>query len=327
MTDLHHLLQDPTKITLKATRDGYGEALVRLGEKDERIVVLTADLSESMKCQAFAQRFPDRFFDCGVAEQNMMGIAAGLALSGKIPFVSSFAVFSPGRNWDQLRVSVAYSQANVKIIGGHTGLATGPDGATHQALEDIAITRVLPGLTVLSPCDTNETAQATIAAARHEGPVYIRLSREPVPILIQKDDPFVIGKAVVLLEGHDVALLTTGPLLYTAIRARAILERFGVFATILHMPSIKPLDISTLVAIAKETQAIVTIEDHQVSGGFGSAVAEALALHCPTPVEFVGVQDRFGESGSAQELYEQYGLTPKAVAAAARKVLMRKRKG
>lgn len=306
------------------TRNGYGEALLELGTTDERVVVLTADLAESTRVLDFAKKFPERFIECGVAEQNMMGLAAGLALYGKIPFVSSYAVFSPGRSWDQMRVSVCYSQANVKIAGAHTGISVGPDGATHQALEDVAITRVLPNLTVIVPCDTLEAKKTALAAARMQGPVYFRFGREKTAIMTTVDSPFEIGKAYVMREGSDVAVIGSGPVLYNGLLAAMELEKEGISVMVINNHTIKPIDVHTITSAAKKCGAVVTLEEHQVMGGCGSAVCEVLAQHCPVPVEMVGMQNTFGESGKPDELIEKYGMGKNAVIAAVRKVFKRK---
>ena len=312
------------KIESVATRDGYGQGLVELGEKNEEVVVLTGDLAESTRVLEFAKKFPERFFDCGVAEQNMMGIATGLALSGKIPFVSSYAVFSPGRSWDQLRVSVCYSKANVKIAGAHAGLSVGADGATHQALEDIAITRVLPNLTVVVSCDAVETKKATIAAAAISGPVYFRFAREKTPVITTKATSFKIGRAEIFKPGSDVAIIACGPLVYESLLAARELENEGVSAMVINNHTVKPIDQKILISVANQTGCVVTVEEHQVAGGMGSAVAEVLAKHLPVPVEFVGMQDQFGESGKPAELLEKYGLTVSVIKEAARRVIKRK---
>lgn len=309
----------------RPTRDGYGQGLLELGARDPRVVVLTADLAESTRVLPFATAHPERFIDVGVAEQNMMGIAAGLALAGKIPFVSSYAVFSPGRNWDQLRVSVCYNNANVKIAGAHAGLSVGPDGATHQALEDIAITRVLPNLTVIVPCDAEETRKATLAIARHTGPVYFRFSREKSPLLTTKKTPFIIGKATILRNGNDVSLIACGPLVYEALLAARALERSGVRARVINMHTIKPLDTAALRSAARQTGAIVTIEEHQITGGLGGAVAEWCSQSIPTPIEMIAVRDSFGESGTPEQLLTKYGLRARDIVRAAKKVLRRKK--
>ena len=302
------------KIALAATRDGYGEALVALGEKNGKVVVLSADLTESTRSQAFAERFPERFVEVGVAEQNLAGLAAGMALCGYIPFMSSFAVFSPGRNWDQIRVSVCYTKANVKIAGGHAGISTGEDGATHQAMEDIAITRVLPNMTVVVPADAVETRKAALALATREGPAYVRLGRPRVPVFTTQKSPFEIGAANVLIQGKDVTIVACGHMVYAALEAAQILgKKHAIAAEVINCHTIKPLDVGTLVASAKKTGAAVTAEEHQIHGGLGSAVAEALAEHQPTPMRFVGMPDSFGESGAAGELLSKYGMTKEKI--------------
>ncbi len=306
------------------TRNGYGEALALLGEKNPNVVVLCGDLTESTRSLAFAKKFPERFIEMGVAEQNMMGVAAGLAMEGKIPFVSSYAVFSPGRNWDQLRVNVCYNKANVKIAGAHTGISVGPDGATHQALEDIAITRVLPGLVVLAPCDVHETRKATLAAAEYDGPVYLRFAREKTPVITTPDAPFEIGKAYVMREGTDVTIVACGPLLYEALMAAEQLKG-KVSVEVINCPTIKPLDRTTIVASANKTGAVVTVEEHQITGGLGGVVCETLSEEFSVPVVRVGMPDSFGESGAPDELLTKYGMKAKDIIAAVRKVINRRR--
>src|ERR1051326_343834 len=266
-----------TDMEMIPTRNGYGDALLELGEQNPNVVVLTADLAESTRVEAFGKKFPERFIEVGVAEQNMMGLAAGLALTGKIPFVSSYAVFSPGRNWDQLRVSVCYSQTNVKVAGAHTGISVGPDGATHQALEDIAITRVLPHLTVVVPCDYWETKKATLALGKMAGPAYFRFGREKTAVMTTEQTPFAIGKAYVMKDGKDVAIIGSGPVLYNALIAAKELEEVGVSVMVVNNHTIKPIDSDTIVAAAQKCGAVVTLEEHQVMGGCGSAVCEVLA--------------------------------------------------
>ncbi|MFA6307384.1 MAG: transketolase family protein [Patescibacteria group bacterium] len=294
-------------IKLKSTRDGFGEAILELAKKNKDIVVVSADLAESTRVHNFAKKYPDRFIEVGVAEQNMMGIASGLAIEGKIPYATSFGVFSPGRNWDQLRVSVCYSNNNVKIIASHTGLSVGPDGASHQALEDIAITRCLPNLVVLAPADFNETKAVTIAAAKHIGPVYIRFARQASPIFTQNKN-FNIGKATILLAGKDITLIGIGPLLYEAILAAKELAKKNIKVEIINSASIKPLDKNTILRSVKKTGKVITLEDHQITGGLGGAIAELLAKHLPTPITMMGMQDKFGESGNAPELWDKYQL-------------------
>lgn len=296
-------------IKLKSTRDGFGEALIELGKKNKEVVVVSADLAESTRIHYFAKRYPGRFVEVGVAEQNMMGVATGLALEGKIPFATSFGVFSPGRNWDQLRVSVCYSKANVKIIASHTGLSVGPDGASHQALEDIAITRCLPNLVVLAPADFNETKQATLAAAKHQGPVYIRFARQASPVFTLASTSFKIGQAQVLTSGQDITIIGVGPILYEAILAARELAKKGIKVEVINCASIKPLDKKTILRSVKKTGAVITLEDHQAMGGLGSAIAELLSENLPTPMKLMGVDDQFGRSGQAEELWQKYKLS------------------
>jgi len=307
------------------TRNGYGEGLMELGENNGNVVVLTGDLAESTRSLDFQKKYPERFFECGVAEQNMMGIAAGLAAGGKIPFISSYAVFSPGRSWDQCRVSVCYSNLNVKIAGAHTGVSVGPDGATHQALEDIAITRVLPNMTVVVPCDAIETKKCTLAAAARPGPVYFRFAREKTPVITTPESPFEIGKAEILWEaGTDAAILACGPLVYQALAAARELEAEGIKVTVINNHTIKPMDVATVSKAARDCGALVTVEEHQIMGGMGSAVAEVLAANWPVPMEMVGMPDSFGESGEPDELLEKYGMSVQAIKTAVKKVRQRK---
>src|SRR3990167_9182794 len=320
--ELNPKIYDP-EVEQAGARDGYGQGLLELGESNKDVVVLTADLAESTRVEEFGKKFLDRFIECGVAEQNMMGIAAGLALSGKIPFVSSYAVFSPGRSWDQLRVSVCYTEANVKVAGAHSGISVGPDGATHQALEDIAIVRVLPNLVVEVPCDVNEARKTTLAAAEHKGPFYFRFGRDKTPIITTKDAPFEVGKAEVLRDGDDVTIVACGPLVYQSLLAARQLEDKGIKVRVINNHTIKPIDSLTLAKAAKETGAIVTVEEHQVMTGLVSAVAEALAKNYPVPIEFIGMQDTFGESGTPTELYEKYGMSVDAIYKAVENVLKR----
>jgi len=312
-------------IEQKPTRDGYGEGLVLAGQKDSRVVALCADISDSTRSAMFQKAFPDRFVETGIAEQNMMGLAAGMALAGKIPFVSTYAVFCPGRNWDQMRVSVCYSNANVKITGAHAGVSVGPDGATHQALEDIAITRCVPNLVVIAPCDAIETKKATLAAAEYVGPVYLRFAREKTPIMTTEDTPFEIGKALIFRDGKDVAIIGCGPLLHNALLAEEELAKEGIEVMVINNHTIKPMDSKTIIEAAKKCGAIVTVEDHQIMGGMGSAVAEVLAANYPVPIEFVGMKDRFGESGEPNELIEAFGMGKNAIKEAVKKVIQRKK--
>ncbi len=315
---------NPDNLENKPTRDGYGDCLVELGRENKDIVALSADLTESTRTHYFAEEFPDRFFQTGIAEQNMMGIAAGLALNGKIPFAASYAVFSPGRNWDQFRVSVCYSKANVKIIGGHAGLSVGPDGATHQALEDIAITRVLPNLTVIVPADYEQAKKATREAAFMDGPVYIRVSRDKTPNFTSVDTPFQIGKGQVLYSGDDVTIFATGLMVHKALLAARELQDEGVSCEVINLHTIKPIDIDAVIASVLKTKAAVTVEEHQVTGGLGSAVSEVISQQHPVPIEMVGVKDTFGESGKTNELFVKYGLDVENIKNAAKTSIARK---
>ncbi|MEI6477843.1 MAG: transketolase C-terminal domain-containing protein [bacterium] len=305
------------------TRNGFGEGLVEAG-KDRNVVALCADLTESIRIEAFAKAYPEQFVEIGVAEQNMMGIAAGLALSGKIPFVASYAVFNPGRNWDQLRVSVAYSQANVKVIGAHAGLSVGPDGATHQALEDIAITRVLPGLVVIAPTDIHEARKVVKAVVDYKGPVYIRFGRDKVPTITTADTPFVIGKANLFRAGKDITICANGAIVYEALKAAEMLAKKKISAEVLAVPTIKPLDETAILSSVKKTGGMVTAEEAQINGGLGSAIAELLGEKHPVPMERIGVKDTFGESGTAGELMDRYGLRSTDIYEAALRVVARK---
>ncbi|MFH1200089.1 MAG: transketolase C-terminal domain-containing protein [Candidatus Micrarchaeota archaeon] len=303
------------------SRDGFGKGLVELGAQDPNVVALCCDLTESTRSNWFAEKYPERFIQVGVAEQNMAGLAAGLAAEGKVPFIASYAVFSPGRNWDQVRVSICYSQANVKIAGCHAGISVGPDGATHQALEDVAITRVLPHMTVLVPCDWLEARKATVESGKMKGPVYFRFGRDKVTTITTEDTPFKIGRAETFRDGSDVTIVANGLMACEALLAARALQAGGVSARVLNLHTVKPIDRQALVKAAKETGALVVAEEHQVAGGTGSAVAEVLAQECPVPMRFVGMQDRFGESGSPGELLSAFGMTQKEVAEAARDVM------
>lgn len=323
------------------TREGYGTALLAMGEVNPNIVALCADLTESTRADAFAKKFPARFFEMGVAEQNMATVAAGLGVSGKIPFISSYATFSPGRNWEQIRTTIAYNDSNVKIAGHHAGISVGPDGATHQATEDIAMMRALPNMKVFVPCDAREAHRATVAAAQVWGPAYLRFQREKTPVMTTEETPFVPGKAEVFWipgeekggkagKAHaavkaDVLIVACGALTYNALLAARGLEEAGIAAIVLNMHTIKPLDEKTLADLAKKTGAVVSVEEHQITGGLGGAVAEALARHVPVPQEFVGMHDTFGESGEPEELIKKYGMAPKDIMAAARRAIRRKK--
>ena len=308
----------------KDTRSGFGAGLLKAGQADPNVVALTADLKGSLKMDAFAAEFPERFFQCGIAEANMVGAAAGLALTGKIPFIGSFAEFVTGRVYDQLRQEVAYGQTNVKIASSHAGITLGEDGATHQTMEDIALMRALPGMVVLNPCDYNQTMQATLAAAKYEGPVYLRFGRPGVPNFTDPEQPFVIGKAIVMNEGTDVTLLATGHTVWEALKAADALEAEGISAEVIDLATIKPLDETAVIASARKTGAVVVAEEHNMAGGLGEAVAGVLALNAPTPMEFVNGADRFGQSGTPSALMAAYGIDAPHIAEAARKAIERK---
>lgn len=305
-------------------RNGFSQGLVKSG-RNKNVVALCADLTGSVKVDAFAKKYPTRFFEFGIAEQNMMSAAAGMCIDGKIPFVTSYAAFNPGRNWDQLRVSVAYQNSNVKILGGHAGLTTGPDGATHQALEDIAITRILPNLTVIVPCDEIETKKATLAIAKHKGPCYLRLSREKTLNITNNNTPFEIGKANVLDLGEDVTIIACGLTVQFALETRKKLFSKGIKASVINLHTIKPLDKKTILKYAKKTGCFVTIEEHQITGGMGSAVSEFLSQKFPIPIEMIGVNDSFGESGPGYELLKKYKISTNEIIKRVNKVLKRKK--
>jgi len=307
-----------------ATRDAYGQALVQLGQQDENIVVLDADLSKSTKTVDFAKVFPARFFNMGIAEQNLIGFSAGLAAAGKIPFASTFAVFAAGRAFEQIRNSVAYPQLNVKIAATHAGISVGEDGGSHQAIEDLALMRALPNMTVLVPADAQETLQVVKAAAAYQGPVYIRMGRPAVPLLFDENYRFEIGKVNVLREGRDLAIIANGLMLSEALKAAESLQEQGIETTVINCASLKPLDTETIVKIARQTGAVVTAEEHNIIGGLGSAVAEILSEQFPVPLRRVGIRDTFGESGRPEELLKKYGLTAAEIISAAQEVLKRK---
>lgn len=316
-------------------RNGYGEGLVIAGEKDPNVVVLCADLTESTRSEGFAKKFPERFVQIGVAEQNLVTVAAGMAVSGKVPFISSYATFSPGRNWEQIRTTVCYNDSNVKIAGAHAGISVGPDGATHQAIEDIATMRVLARMRVFVPCDAIEAKKATLAAAKIWGPVYLRFAREKTPVITTEATPYTPGKALVLWEPFDgaqgkskrpqVAIIGCGQLLYQALMVARALEKEKIGSIVLNVHTVKPLDEAKIVEVAKKCGAVVTLEEHQVHGGLGGAVAEALAKHHPTPMEFIGMQDTFGESGPPTALIEKYGMGVKDIMAAVKKAFKRRK--
>jgi len=308
----------------KPTRHGFGEGLIIAGKEDERIVALCADLTESTRVLGFKQAYPERFIQMGVSEQSLAAIAAGLALAGKVPFIASYACFSPGRNWEQIRTTICIPKTNVKIMGAHAGVSVGPDGATHQMTEDLAIMRVLPNMTVLAPCDAIETRKATIAAAQIDGPVYIRFARSESPVFTTEHTPFEVGKAQVFRKGTDVAIIACGILVHEALLAARSLEKLGLDVRVINCPSIKPLDESAILAAAKDCGAIVTVEEAQAAGGLGSAICELLSSVHPVPIERIGLQDDFGQSGTPRELLEHYHLTAPWIAKAVQKVIKRK---
>ncbi len=308
------------------TRDGYGEGLVAAGEMNVNVVALCADLVESTRVEAFAKKFPSRFFELGVAEQNMATVAAGLGVTGKIPFIASYATFSPGRNWEQIRTTIAYNNANVKVAGHHAGISVGPDGATHQAIEDIALMRAMPNMKVFVPCDAVEGRKATIASAQIWGPVYLRFQREKTPIMTTVETPYLPGKAQIFWQSKkpEVLIIGCGGLLYNALLAARELEKEKIGSVVLNCSTIKPIDAKKIVELAKKIRAVVTVEEHQVDGGLGGAVAEVLAKYAPTPIEFIGMQDVFGESGSPAALIKKFGMDVKDIKAAAKRVVRRR---
>ncbi len=307
------------------TRDGFGRGLLRLGKDNKNVVVLSADLTESTRAAWFQKEFPDRFFGMGVAEQDMICTAAGLALTGKIPFACTFGVFASGRAWDQIRISIAYMKLNVKIVGTHAGISVGPDGATHQALEEIALMRILPNMTVIEPCDALEAEKATIEAAKIDAPVYLRFGRAPVPIITKEEDKFKIGKADVLRQGGDITIFACGQMVYESMLACDELEKEGISARLVNLHTPKPIDKDAIIRAASETGAIVTAEEHTVLGGLGSAVAEVVVQSCPVPIKMVGVQDRFGVSGDPDKLFDYFGLRSKNIVTAAKEALKMKK--
>ncbi len=318
--EMHLTDLNTEKLQKIPTREGFGRALVELGELHQDVVVLTADVAESVRVHYFAEKFPFRFIQCGVAEQNMAGVAAGLAYEGKVPFMAAYGVFNTGRNFDQIRVAICYAEANVKVAASHTGLTVGPDGATHQSLEDIALMRTLPNMTIFVPADTLEAYKATMKAYDIHGPVYIRLSREKFPVFTTEKTPFIPGKANVLKEGKDLTFIACGVEVYEALIASKMLSEQGIDASVinLHTLSHKDIDIETIIRYAKSTACIITVEEHQIVGGLGSAVSECLSEHYPVPVKRIGVEMEFGQSGEGYELLEHYGLTSKHIASKAK---------
>lgn len=320
---------DLKSLEQKPTRDGYGLGLVQAADENPNVVALCADLTESTRTEAFAKKYPERFVEMGVAEQNMASVASGMAAMGKVPYITSYAMFSPGRNWEQIRTTICYNEQPVKIIGSHAGVSVGPDGATHQAVEDIAITRVIPNMQVFAPCDMCEGKKITYAVSKTNSPTYIRYAREKTPVFTTEETPFEIGKAQVFWTEEkkkkpQVAIMACGPLVYNALLAAAELEKEGMSTRVINNPSIKPLDEEIILAAAHDAGAIVTVEEHQISGGMGSAAAEFLAAHHPVPMEFIGVQNRFGESGVPTELIEVFGMGVSHIKEAVRRAVHRK---
>ena len=309
----------------KSTRLGFGEGLLLAAIDNERIVGICADLVESVKMNLFADKFPKRFIEVGIAEQNMASVASGMAGMGKIPFIASYSIFNPGRNWEQIRTTICYNNQNVKIIGSHAGLSVGPDGGSHQALEDIALTRVLPNMQVISPCDAIEAKKATIEISKTKSPTYLRVARNDTPIITTEETHFEIGKSQIIWEPENglaqVGIIATGPILYNALMAAKELEIEGIKIKVMNLSTIKPLDIEAIISLAKETKKIVTVEDHQVAGGMGSAIAECLSEFYPTQIEFVGIKDKFGQSGTPLELAKHYKIDTESIIEAIRKIL------
>lgn len=313
----------------KPTRDGFGLGLIQAADENPNVVGLCADLTESTRMEGFAKKYPERFVEMGVAEQNMASVAAGMSLMGKIPYITSYAMFSPGRNWEQLRTTVCYNAANVKIIGSHAGVSVGPDGATHQAIEDIAITRPIANMQVFAPCDMHEARKVTYAISKVQGPCYARFAREKTPVFTTEETIFEIGKAQIFWQEikkgkPDVAIIACGPLVHNALLVAADLEKEGIGVRVINNVSIKPLDEETIIQAAKDAKCVVTVEEHQIAGGMGSAVAEVLAKNYPVPIEFIGVQNRFGESGAPNELIEHFGMGVLHIREAAKKAIARK---
>ncbi len=317
-----------TDVEESPIRKGFGEGLAMAGDVDKNVVALCADLTESTQMHLFKDKFPERFVEIGVAEQNLVAVASGMSAMGKIPFCSSYAMFSPGRNWEQIRTTIAYNDRPVKIIGSHAGISVGPDGGTHQALEDIALMRIIPNMDVLSPCDAIEAKKATLEIAKINKPVYMRLAREKTPIVTTEETPFKIGEGQIFWMPDvgiaSVGIIVTGGLTHRALLAAKELEGEGIKTKVMNLTTIKPLDTKAIIALAKETKSIVTVEEHQVMGGMGSAIAEVLAQNFPVPIEFIGVQDKFGQSGTPDELIEHYGMGKDSIKEAVKKVLKRK---
>ena len=321
-----HLVDFNNELEKAPTRNGFGEGLLEAGKRDENVVGLCCDLTESTRMNIFAEAFPERFVQIGVAEQNMASVASGMAAMGKVPFIASYAMFSPGRSWEQIRTTIAYNNANVKIVGAHAGVSVGPDGATHQAIEDIAIMRVVPNMVVIAPADVHEARKVALAAAKHEGPVYFRLGRSATSVVTTDESPFEIGKAQRMFSrdeslGQKVGIVSTGSLLYNSLMAAQDLQKAGIGASVLHMATIKPLDGEALEQFAAEHGALVTVEEHQIIGGLGSAVAEHLSGTIPTKIHRIGINDQFGQSGEPDELVEHYGMGISSIVEAGKQVV------
>lgn len=306
-------------------RFGYGEGLLKAGEENENVVALCADLTDSTKTSTFSKKFPERFVEMGIGEQSMASVASGMSAMGKVPFIASYAMFSPGRNWEQIRTTICYNNSNVKVAGAHAGISVGPDGGTHQAIEDIAITRVIPRMNVVVPCDSIEAKKATYASSKIEEPFYLRFAREPTPIVTTEESPFEVGKANLLrdTENPQVAIIACGPSVYNSLMAAEELSKEGIECLVLNNHTVKPMDEASVMDVAKRAGKVVTVEEHQIHGGMGSAVAEVLAKNYPVPVEFVGVKDRFGQSGTQQELVEHYGMGINGIKVAVKRVISR----
>ncbi|HSX05563.1 MAG TPA: transketolase family protein [Candidatus Saccharimonadales bacterium] len=325
MSDMHLVDITAKDLASEPNRKGFGRGLKKAGEIDERVVALCADLTESTQMSLFRDAFPERFFEVGIAEQNLVTVGSGLAAMGKMPFVSSYAAFSPGRNWEQIRTTICLNDQPVKIVGSHTGLSVGPDGATHQMLEDIALMRVLPNMVVVAPCDSVEAEKATLAMARDHRPNYLRLAREATPIITTQATPFEIGKAYVYAPGSDITIVATGTMTYQALAAAEALYKDGIDAEVVHVPTIKPLDTETILKSVRKTGCVITAEEAQIAGGLGGAIAELVAEEHPVPLKRIGMQDRFGESGVPSELLKHFGLDAKHIRLAAHHLLGKKR--
>ena len=323
MSDMHLVTKDflKHKFDLEAIKKGFGKGLLAAGKQNEQVVAACADLTGSTAMNLFAEDFPERFVEVGIAEQNLVTVGSGLAAMGKIPFVSSYAAFSPGRNWEQIRTTICLNDQTVHVVGSHAGLYTGADGATHQMLEDIALTRVLPNMTVIAPADSSEAEKAVLALSEYKSPSYLRLTREPTPIFTTKETPFEIGKAYVYKDGKDVTLIATGTMTINTLMAADILANHGIDAEVIHLPTIKPLDEGTILNSVKKTNRVVTVEEAQIQAGMGSAICELLAEEMPTKVLRIGVKDKFGQTGQPADLLEHYGLTPNHIALKVHQVL------